>query len=346
MQDDITLGLAKKFGLNDQAVVGLSPEEILSYICFYTPKYHNKLSVLFVGFLQSDIEELNKTASKYDLTIYKRLTPNVKIVCVSDTVHSTIISSAKTNGSIVVTRTEFNSIFKERTDGYDLFKSRVLFDDSIPENFRIPKPLSNFHESTDIKSFSFESDKTYSVNLLQMTCTCPDFVKKRQDFKIGDIRRMCKHLMLDYGNRFGLAGLSDFNSYVVLNCLPIKGTFFDVSIETTNQKAFVNYWDIDDWWDVFLKNKKGEWTCYKYVPHENDFAYGDKPMGVVVILKKKLHSFYQWNRKRDKSRGRQESQRGVGTTTRDMRNRQDGCATVLLLIFLIFFLVGAALIGN
>lgn len=325
--DETISALIQKFGLDDQAVSDLSSEELLSYICFHTLKYENRLSIIFIGFLQDELERLHKTALSYNLTIYKRLTPNVKVICASDSVYNRTISLAKSNGSILITTTEFNSIFKERANGYDLFESHHLFDKSIPREFRVPKPLPNFNHSNNIKSFSLNSDSAYSVNLFQMTCTCPDFIKRRQkDYRLGDIRRMCKHLMLDYRNRFGLSGLSDFNNYAISNCITIKGTFFDILIETTNQKAFINYWDIDEWWDVFLKNKNGDWNSYKYVPYENDFAYGEKPTGVVVILKKKLHSFYQWNRKRQRLSERQK------------KKQPQGCAPILVLVFVLCLL--------
>ncbi len=118
--------------------------------------------------------------------------------------------------------------------------------------------------------------------------------------------------MRDYYQHVDLNGLTDFNKYAILNCLTIKENLFDIHIETTNQDVFVSYWEIEEWWDIFLKNKSGEWNCYKYVPYENDFAYGEKPFGIVTILKKKLHGFYQWSRKRKKLKERKKKNDPIG----------------------------------
>lgn len=36
--------------------------------------------------------------------------------------------------------------------------------------------------------------QTYQVNVAQLTCTCPDFQKRRSKYPTGDVRRVCKHI--------------------------------------------------------------------------------------------------------------------------------------------------------
>jgi hypothetical protein len=189
--------------------------------------------------------------------------------------------------------------------------------------FTIPQAPSSFDQDVEVKSFSIESDVTYTVNLHRMTCKCLDFKRRdRQNYPLDDIRRMCKHLMLQYYENIGLDEISEINRFAISNSLPIKSNFFDLLIESTNQRVFVNYWNIEEWWDIFLKTKNG-WEAYKYVPYENDFAYGRKPIGVVVVLKKRLRDFYQWNKKRKKSLQR-----------RSVKEPQ-GCATILLILIIV-----------
>jgi hypothetical protein len=196
--------------------------------------------------------------------------------------------------------------------------------------FLIPQPSPDLDQDLAVKSFSYGSNAQYKLNLYRMTCSCSDFNKRnRKSYPQSDIRRMCKHLMLQYSQSVELSGLSDFNRYAISNCTTIKGNFFDILIETTNQRVFINFWEIDEWWDIFLKNTNGEWQSYKYVPHENDFAYGEKPRGIVRILKKKLRSFYQWSRKRNKA------------IEREKKDKAEGCAPILVLIITICFLICA-----
>lgn len=201
--------------------------------------------------------------------------------------------------------------------------------------FIIPHPPLQLDKDVHVKSFSVESDRAYQLNLYRMTCSCPDFNKRnRLNYQPNDIRRMCKHLMLEYSQNVELSELSDFNRYAISNCLPIKNVFFDIFIETTNQKAFVSYWEVDAWWDIFIQDKNGKWNCYKYVPQENAFAYEEKPKGVVVILKKKLHNFYQWNHKRQKLIERQQ------------KHKAAGCTPVLFSVLTIFLLLIKILSDN
>ena len=46
-----------------------------------------------------------------------------------------------------------------------------------------------------LKIKSSSRDTEYSVNPKNQTCTCPDFVDFRSQFKYGDVRRFCKHIM-------------------------------------------------------------------------------------------------------------------------------------------------------
>lgn len=54
-----------------------------------------------------------------------------------------------------------------------------------------PKAFENLPKNIPING---SSGKNYSVNLSNLSCTCPDFIKRRADFQPTDIRRMCKHI--------------------------------------------------------------------------------------------------------------------------------------------------------
>ena len=90
--------------------------------------------------------------------------------------HRTATARAKTDGVLVVIdKEEFEILFMRDKKEYDLLDNEFLYDLSVPIEFRIAKPLSNFDGTVKVKSFSFDSDKMYDLNLFKMTCSCPDF---------------------------------------------------------------------------------------------------------------------------------------------------------------------------
>ena len=58
-----------------------------------------------------------------------------------------------------------------------------------------PTEETSNHVSVPIQVQSASGTGTYTVDTAVLTCTCPDFTKRRADFPRSDPRRLCKHLM-------------------------------------------------------------------------------------------------------------------------------------------------------
>lgn len=53
---------------------------------------------------------------------------------------------------------------------------------------------SELHDTIIVESFS-DPGKTYTVNISNLSCSCPDYGENRSEFSLCDPRRLCKHLV-------------------------------------------------------------------------------------------------------------------------------------------------------
>jgi hypothetical protein len=225
-------------------------------------------------------------------------------------------------------------------DSYDLLNNEFLYDFSVPIEFRIAKPLSNFDKDVLIKSFSFESEISYKVNLHKMTCSCPDYEKKlRSQYSKGDIRRLCKHLMFRYKNNFGLYGLSEFLDEVFNDGYPLKKNLREVHLENYNHKIFVSYDNNIDWWAVYVQDENGEYFRCGYTPIGRKFIFNrKKPVGIVMLLKEKfkeIHKELEGN-----SHFKPQVNRIIDRPQKesDLNTKNDGCVFLVSLLIIAWIL--------
>jgi hypothetical protein len=276
-----------ELGLKQTEIDSLELKDAIQYIRFFHRKEWGISTILFIGFSDEEIGVLSDRAENCKLSVKNRLANNLSFICVSENAAQKRVEKARSYNAIILKKDEFEIIF----DGseYNLTDSELLYEQSVPKEFRITKPLSNFDQDIDVESFSFDSDIVYLVNLYQMTCTCKDFEKKqRHQYLKGDIRRLCKHLIDVYKNSFGSIGMSDLNKYIIENGYPVNKHFSYFNIEKIPLPIVVNYESKDDWWNIFMSNENGIYSRYGYYPNEKRFANNDKPRGFVPTLRNKL----------------------------------------------------------
>ena len=221
------------------------------------------------------------------MSVKKQLSNDLSFICISKAANPKRIEKAKSYPAIAISKEEFELIFS--ISEYRLNELEMLYDLSIPTGFRIAKPLNNFNQNIELESFSFDNDNKYIVNLYNASCTCKDFEKsQRNQYKNGDIRRFCKHLTDVYKNNFGTDGLSDLNKFIINDGFTVKNKTSSFILEKSPSKIFVNYDTTAEWWNIFMKNDKGEFVRYGYSPVEKRFAYNEKPIGLVPALRAKL----------------------------------------------------------
>jgi len=284
-----------EYGLNLEDLVNLSIEQAILYFRFCEEKKHGKSSIHFAGFTKEETLNLTSIANKCDLDVKSKISDKLTFYCAPASIETNIIEQVKKYESIKwslsgfqLTKEDFELFFKNELIGNFDF----LYDKKVPLEYQIATPLSNFDNDKKIKSFSFDSDDIYTVNLFSMTCTCMDFYKSnRINYSKGDLRRMCKHLRAEYINSFGLHGLSPFKKSIIVNA-PHLRDFKLITIEDFQSPIIILYNTDNEWWEIFVPNKSGKYKEYSYSCLEERFSYENKPHGIVRILKAKFKEVY------------------------------------------------------
>jgi hypothetical protein len=213
----------------------------------------------------------------------------------------------------------------------------LIFETSTHKNVQIAKPLSNFNKSVKVDSFSLEGNNKYNVNIHQQTCSCKDFKgKNREKYKIGDLRRFCKHLIQEYRQSFGTIGLPDFNKFIIENGYPLYEKFEYLTLEKISQQVIVNFNLSENWWNIYIQNEKGVFAKYGYSSSEERFSYDEKPHGFVKELREKLKSL------KSKLSGikvtkpvKTRSNSSTKNKTQANLKEAQGCSSVILFSFII-----------
>lgn len=122
-------------------------------------------------------------------------------------------------------------------------KGGVDVDKYYPRPTPIKIPLPQTSDVISVRSYS-DPAVSYLVNLSKMTCTCPDFLKRRAGREVGSLSRACKHLKTELlqtgiyeGSIFGAVLSDEYNSqyYYVHNEFPAIFGY-------TLRKEWINVW--------------------------------------------------------------------------------------------------------
>lgn len=277
-----------ELGLKPKEINKLKIEDAIHYLryCHYKPGRDS--SILFLGFSEEDTKFLVDNAKNCRLSIKKALSNELNFVCVSENVPTEKIDEARDLGSIILTKNDFEIIFNEIE--FNLHWNELFCEQLVPKELRVAKFLSNFDVNIAVHSFAQDSQNIYTVNIYLMTCTCKDFEKKnRSQYLRGDIRRLCKHLMVHYRFPFAVRGLSDLNRFIIKSGYSVDKHFRYFNMEKIPLPIAVNFETKDDWWNIFMANEQGVYYRYGYSPTDKRFSYDDKPRGFVLELRKKLN---------------------------------------------------------
>ena len=274
-------------GLKQTEVESLTYDEAIQYLRFHHRKNWELTNILFLGFSETEETTLNEKAKRASLKVKKQLGSDLDFICISELAPTKRKEKAESYQAIIISKGDFELVFDNSS--YSLCSNKMLYDFSIPKDFRITKPLSNFNQDIEIESFSFDNENTYIVNLFKTTCSCNDFEKKeRSQYPKGDIRRLCKHLIDGFKNSFGTTGLSDLNKFIIEEGHPVKKNIYSFNIENVLSPISVYYDSKEDWWNIFMRNDKGLYCRYGYSSSEKRFANNEKPIGLAPALRNKL----------------------------------------------------------
>lgn len=292
------VNLATEFGLKYEEVEHLTTEDLTTYFNFYHGRNTETSSILVYGFGEKERKEISalakvckfKVATKPSEFIFNS-TNKVAFICSPDTL---MVEKAKQFGTTVLSKEffeKFRSVFfSEPADEVNI---DFLFNQQIPVEYRIIAPLSNYNRMCEVKSFSIDNDNVYSVNLHKMTCTCKDFTEtNRAQVQVGDIRRLCKHLMRQYTYLVGITGLSNFSQCILSEGHGLKRNIKNIYVEGVHLPVVISYENAHDWWNIYFPNTAGIYKRYGYSPANERFAYDEKPSGFVKPLRSKLKELH------------------------------------------------------
>ncbi|WP_341908376.1 hypothetical protein [Fluviicola taffensis] len=332
------------FGLTEEEINSLTTEEAICYVKFHHEKKYGTSSILFIGFSDEDTITLSNKAKTAGLTVNSKISSNLTFVCGSETADDKRIKKSQEYGAKLLSKTEFETIFGYID--YNLSNCSLIYDTTIPIELRIAKPLSNFDKKVEIKSFSFDSNEKYFVNLYSMTCSCKDYEKKnRNQYVKGDLRRFCKHLMYDYKSNFGLKGASNFHKFIFENNQTLYGQFKNFTLENLVTPVIVNFETKDDWWNIFIENEKGIYKSYGYSPSDERFSYGEVPRGLTAPLRQKLKELKNQlngtNSSQSSTKKSNSSNQNKSNQSKKIKSENGGCATIMILpiALILYFLL-------
>lgn len=145
-------------------------------------------------------------------------------------------------------------------------------------------------EDVPVRSFSFDSDAIYTVNLGAQTCTCPDWVSFRSGEAPGSIGRMCKHLVHVLDQKGTLQNQNELTRWA-LNEKKLAGHHF-LEVQFPHGLVTFAFGPGKEWVELLAPSKDkagvGVYRTYGYSSSRNRWAGGDgpyKPMEVKGAIK-------------------------------------------------------------
>lgn len=151
-------------------------------------------------------------------------------------------------------------------------------------------PAFPFEEPAIQMVESFEGDgPNYQTDLSLLTCTCPDFVKRRSQFPGRGVRRVCKHLYV----RFPPAICDTFDPLLqaFLSERHPSPYLYQAKIGENNV-VLLGVTPGEEWLNVFTRRRRkgetpgnftGEYKRYGFSVERNGWAYGNHPAGAHEI---------------------------------------------------------------
>ena len=122
-----------------------------------------------------------------------------------------------------------------------------------------------------------------------MTCSCPDFVKKRSHFENRDPRRVCKHLYSALTDSDLILKQTDL-CRAVIKAGWVASEFCTFSINRKSEIAFI--YGENEWINIYFRNRNsgdaygeysGKFNDYGLLKSGNYWSYGRTPPGVTMI---------------------------------------------------------------
>lgn len=169
-------------------------------------------------------------------------------------------------------------------------KGKEIYDDHVNDDeARINGP------DIQLTIPSHTSMAEYQVDLKTITCNCPDWKSKRNNFPVGHLTRFCKHVFTGYFH------------VEIEQAPPAIIAFLNNAHPPHPEKEWILKPVSDggelvlisnapqSWSDVYAFGKKG-WGRFGYNIDEERWSYGHSPMQsdkIISMIKKHFHEFHE-----------------------------------------------------
>lgn len=139
---------------------------------------------------------------------------------------------------------------------------------------------------------SSDGEDHYTVNLHNLTCTCPDFVGKRAYARPRDYKRLCKHLVRLYRALEIPDEIKDdlFGAFLDDHYMRGKGThpLEDWFLERVDgKKILYGYSSENPWVNVFAP-QGGFYERFGFNRIERRWSYSESPEGFALLFRQKF----------------------------------------------------------
>lgn len=326
MKNTSKIELIKKLGISDEEINQYGDTFLINYLKFHHKKYFGESSILFLGYNDEEIVRLKKNATLFNLKVKIKISPNLNFVCIkNDFKDEKRINKSKENGGVILSESEYLELFNNLE--YNIYDNDLIFPASVEEDLRIVKPLSNYNVNLEVESFSFSNENKYLTNLYEQTCNCSEFIQSdKSKYEKGDLRRFCKHLLLEYKQNFTPRKLSEIKDFLIENGHSLKSNFKKINIEKVILPIYFSYDNNNEWCDIYFP-LKSSYKKYSYNHIEERFSYDDKPYGHVPNLRAEL----------DKVFGTKKQQTKINK--KELPSNNKGCASSILMFTLMIFAI-------
>lgn len=146
---------------------------------------------------------------------------------------------------------------------------------------------------------SYKSDREYQVDLIEQTCTCPDFSELRSKARANSMPRLCKHLMMKLHGSGAFKGENEWLRAIADQ--PYGGPKEAWLVERADSPpALVTRSGDGVWLNVYARSKRkgeriseasGAIKSYGWNTVDRRWAYGEAPPGareLRAILEKMI----------------------------------------------------------
>lgn len=159
---------------------------------------------------------------------------------------------------------------------------------TVQHGFEMPTFGPELDVDVTVGSFS-EPGVTYTVNVEQLTCTCPDWRIRRSHHEGRDAGRLCKHLAQLWQEALG--DRLDTLTRLVVQMAVHKGApvQYHRLLDEKRQRLAIIAGSGQDWvnvaayWEPRPGSRKDVEVAFGYSTVEGRWAYGEKPKGLPGI---------------------------------------------------------------